>query len=158
MFFLLKATRSRNGLRMYTARRITAGRAKARDGDRTTLGEASTGSAFPLRSSETARRTLVNWRGSKLLFRTRTAISSIRPQNSRGCAGVSNLRHCRGARRLKRAGRRCLRPDRLLLEGADVVHDLPAVLLREVFPRRHGATPLADLAEEDRVALGLDLR
>src|SRR5262245_58952792 len=95
MFFLLKATRSRNGLRMYTARRMTAGRARASDGDRMTRGEASTGLALPLRSKDTARRALVNWRGTKLCFRTTTAISSIRPQDSRRRASVSNPRHLR---------------------------------------------------------------
>src|SRR5439155_6388346 len=64
MFFLLKATRSRNGLRMYTPSRMTAGSANVTDGDRITRGEASTGSAFPARRSVTARRALVKWSGS----------------------------------------------------------------------------------------------
>src|SRR5438445_2185986 len=45
-------------------------------------------------------------------------------------------------------------PESLLpLERADVVHDLPALLLREVLPRRHGAPPVRNLPEDLAVAL-----
>ena len=77
MFFLLKATRSRKGLRMNTASRITAGSANTREGERITRGDASTGSALPARSRVTARRALVKCSGSYVAFSTSTAISSI---------------------------------------------------------------------------------
>jgi hypothetical protein len=53
-----------SGFLMYEARRITAGRAKLREGDRMTLGELSTLSAFPLKSRVMARLALVKWSGS----------------------------------------------------------------------------------------------
>src|SRR5215467_12220786 len=45
----------------------------------------------------------------------------------------------------------------LLLERADVLDERPAVVLREVFPRRHGAAPSGDLPVDLAVALLLDL-
>jgi hypothetical protein len=66
MFFLLNATRSRKGFRMYTARRMTAGSANATDGDRTTRGEASTASAFPFIMRVIARRAFVKCSGSNV--------------------------------------------------------------------------------------------
>src|SRR5256885_5767863 len=41
----------------------------------------------------------------------------------------------------------------LPLERADVVYDLPALLLREVLPRGHGAPPVRNLPEDLAVAL-----
>ncbi len=64
MFFLLNATRSSSGLRMYTASRMTAGRVKLLDGERTTRGDVSTLSAFPLKRSVMARLALVKCSGS----------------------------------------------------------------------------------------------
>src|SRR5215470_6854317 len=77
MFFLLNATRSTNGFRMYIISRITDGSGNVWDGDRTTRGDGSTVSALPLRRRVIARRALVKWRGSKLPFSTSTATSSI---------------------------------------------------------------------------------
>ena len=51
---MLKATRSRKGLRMYTASRITEGSGNTREGERTTRGEDSTLSALPASRSVTA--------------------------------------------------------------------------------------------------------
>src|SRR5262245_62445771 len=45
----------------------------------------------------------------------------------------------------------------LLLESPDVVDDLPAVLLGQVLPRRHGAAAVGDLPEQLAVSLALDL-
>src|SRR3970040_1652534 len=57
---------------------MTDGSGNAREGERTTRGEGSTLSAFPLRRSVIARRAFVKWRGSKLPLSTSTATSSIR--------------------------------------------------------------------------------
>src|SRR3989454_1007422 len=45
----------------------------------------------------------------------------------------------------------------LLLERADVVHQLPALLLREMLPGRHGATAVRDLPENLAVGFLRDL-
>src|SRR4030095_8559391 len=60
----------------------------------------------------------------------------------------------------RQAGRRA--PGRvdaalLLLQRPDVVDDLPAVLVGQVLPRRHGTPAVADLPEQLAVALGRDL-
>src|SRR5262245_54973688 len=55
------------------------------------------------------------------------------------------------------AGRSAAFRELLLLEGADVVDDLPALLLREMLPRRHGSSPVRDLPEDLAVGLFLDL-
>src|SRR3989442_13951096 len=46
----------------------------------------------------------------------------------------------------------------LLLQAADVVDQVPAVLLRQVFPGRHRAATVGDLPEQLTVGFGLDLR
>src|SRR4029453_9130569 len=76
MFFLLNATRSTKGFRMYIMSRITDGRGKVWGGEGITRGEGSTVSALPLRRRVIARRALVKWSGSKLPFSTSTATSS----------------------------------------------------------------------------------
>src|SRR5215472_9180999 len=50
-----------------------------------------------------------------------------------------------------------LRGPPLLLERADVLDECPAVVLRQVLPRRHGAAPGRDLPEDLAVALILNL-
>src|SRR5262249_103359 len=50
-----------------------------------------------------------------------------------------------------------LRRPPLLLERADVRDEGPAVVLRQVLPRRHGAAPGRDLPEDLAVALVLNL-
>ena len=59
MFFLLNATRSTKGFRMYIISRITDGSGNVREGDRITRGDDSTVSAFPLMRRVMARRALV---------------------------------------------------------------------------------------------------
>src|SRR5512145_2692426 len=56
---------------------MTAGSTKIVDGERTTRGEASTDSALPASSRVIARRALVKCSGSKVVFSTRTATSSM---------------------------------------------------------------------------------
>src|SRR5207302_3070408 len=46
----------------------------------------------------------------------------------------------------------------LFLERADIVDERPALLLRQVLPRRHRATTVADLPEDLAVRLRRDLR
>jgi hypothetical protein len=100
MFFLLNATRSTKGFRMYIMSRITEGSGNVWDGERITRGEGSTVSALPLRRRVIARRALVKWSGSKLPFSTSTATSSI-------CDRI-----------LRRAGRGCQTADSSRAEGA----------------------------------------
>jgi hypothetical protein len=59
MFFLLKATRSTNGFRMYIISRMTDGSGNVCEGDRITRGDGSTVSALPLRRRVIARRAFV---------------------------------------------------------------------------------------------------
>src|SRR5262245_284341 len=50
-----------------------------------------------------------------------------------------------------------LRRPPLLLERANVLDERPAVVLRQVLPRRHGAAPGRDLPEDLAIALVLNL-
>src|SRR5262249_59032093 len=69
---------------------------------------------------------------------------------------VASRTRTRTPRRAEPAGRRATVRE-LLLEGADVVHDLPALLFREVLPGGHGPAPVRDLPEDLAVCLLLHL-
>src|SRR5262249_58799135 len=59
--------------------------------------------------------------------------------------------------RTHRRGVRVEKSTRLLsLQGPDVIHDLPALLLREVLPRWHRAATIRDFPEQLAVGLLLD--
>src|SRR5439155_798704 len=63
-----------------------------------------------------------------------------------------------GRPRSSRTGVECsIRARRLLLETADVVHQRPAILVREMLPGRHGPAPVGDLPEDIAVGFALHL-